>query len=75
MNTTSKKLIQDQIKDTNTYKNLSRMMQIIVVKRNNALIIENGVKVSKNIGYDNWIKQTHYNWANKCIVKDILNQS
>jgi hypothetical protein len=74
MGSSNIKPIRDQIKATSAYHNLSKMMQLLITKRNNVLIIDHGVTVVNNIGYKNWERQSNFNWANKNIVKEITKQ-
>jgi hypothetical protein len=72
MGTVQITLSKKDIMATKTYKGLNKMMQVFAIKRNNLKIIEHGVNVAKNIGFDLWENQSNYNWYNKEIVKEIV---
>lgn len=66
------KLTKDQIKATSSFKKMNKIIQIMVVKRNNLMQIEHGVNVATNIGLEKWEQQSNVSWANRSIIKDIL---
>lgn len=65
------KPLREQIIETNSFKELSKIMQSITRKRNNILIIEHGVNVARHIGYEAWENQTDFSWNNKKIVREL----
>lgn len=62
----------DKVKSTNAFKKLSKVQQIIISKRVNVKHIENGVNVAINIGFEQWDKQSQFNFNNKEIVKELI---
>lgn len=69
MNTT---ISPEAIQKTKTYKKLSPMRQIFIVKKSNREIISNGVAICRNIGFDEWSKSCGLNSWNVEIVKDLF---
>lgn len=64
---------KEEIKETKTYKSLTKFLKTFTLKRNSIKILEHGVTVATNIGYEKWEKQSNYHWRHKEIVNDILN--
>jgi hypothetical protein len=61
-----------EIKETETFKGLSKMVQSITLKPNVVKNIQHGVNVSINIGFDQWKKQTAFNNTTQQIVKELV---
>lgn len=62
----------DQVKETEAYKGLSKMLQKMVVSRNNMKnAIQHGVSVVNNIGFDAWDKQTTSRPHNRLIIQEL----
>jgi hypothetical protein len=62
------------IKETDVYKNASKVQQILLCNKSNVEQIKNGVNVSKNIGFDVWKKQANFTSTNEKIVSELLNK-
>ena len=61
------------IEETAAYKKLNKIQRDMVMKRQNRLAIEHHVEVIKNIGLEQWKKQTMANHINFPIVEEIIN--
>jgi len=62
----------DEIKKTQTFMELSPMVQKTILNRTIVKHIEHGVNVSINTGFENWQKQTAFNYTNQKIVKELF---
>lgn len=64
---------KDKVKQTEAFKNLSPMLQSMVVKRNNMVnSINHAYSVIKNIGLDEWRKVNQIRYYNREIVEEII---
>lgn len=64
---------REKIKNTKIYQGLEFYRKKIVLKRNNVKAIEHSLEVIKNIGFDQWEKQTQSNYLNRLIINEIKN--
>ena len=62
---------REQIKNTITFKKLNIIQREIVLSKTNVQNLEHGIKVVKNIGWDNWVKICQYSERNKNIVREL----
>lgn len=66
---------RQKIKNTQAYLGLSKMQQKVSTMRSNVKAIENSLEVVKNVGFDQWDKQTQSNYNNRLIVKEISDEA
>lgn len=59
------------IKATNSFQNATPTQQSVYSGRSSVKIIQNGVNISKNIGFENWVKQSSPFWLVREIVKEL----
>ncbi len=62
----------EAIQKTKTYKKLPPMRQNFVVKKSNREIINNGVAICRNIGFEEWAKTCGLSNWNVNIVEELL---
>lgn len=62
------------IEKTKYYKKLNFIQRENVMKRANRLKIEHGYNVAKNIGLEQWERQSAYNLHNSEIIKEMINK-
>ena len=67
-----KRINRRDVKETQSFKNLSAMLQKITLHRTNIKCIQDGVLIASNIGYQNWEKMTSAKWSNQQIVKEFI---
>lgn len=63
-----------RIIETPTFKSLDFVQREMTLKKTCRLVIENGYKVAKHLGYEAWEKQSGFSSRNKNIVKELLEQ-
>lgn len=63
--------INDKIKKSKAYNGLTKMMQSIVIKRNNVQKIKNGLNIAKHKGIERLEKEHNFSWANLLIIKEL----
>ena len=61
----------EKVVNTKAFKDLSKVMQLIVKKYNNIKKIENGVNIVSYKGYERFEREHNFSWANKLIVKEL----
>ena len=71
----SKTISSEAIQKTKTYKKLPPMRQTFVVKKSNREIINNGVAICRNIGFDEWAKTCGLSNWNIGIVEELLKKT
>jgi hypothetical protein len=62
----------EEIRKTQTFMDLSPMVQKTILNRTVVKHIEHGVNVSINAGFECWQKQTAFNATNQKIVKELF---
>lgn len=65
-------IIRKMIMETDVFKELDGMVQTMMLKKGNVEQIRHGVAVCKNIGFDQWERQTNATPRIKLIVKEIF---
>lgn len=63
----------EQIQQTKTYNSLSSMRKEFVVKKNNRKMIDDGIAICRNIGFDTWSRSCGLTSWNVAIVEELLN--
>ena len=63
----------DQIKNTEFFKGMTKIQQKIYLNGNNRRVIEHGVNVVENIGFEEWKSQVAFNYRNQEIIKELTN--
>lgn len=66
---------REDITGTEEYKGLSHIQQTLTLKRTNFLQIDHGYQVAKNIGLENWLKQSNFSNRNINIIKELLTKN
>lgn len=66
--------LRDIIKKSEAYKNMSLIQRVIFLKRNNLKAIEHSIYVIRNIGYDNWERQSNAIHWNKKIIESLIDE-
>lgn len=72
MSATQTRITRQKVQETKAYKGFSNVIKKIVNSRNNILSIERSLNICRNSDYDQWKKQSNAYWANKLIIKEIL---
>lgn len=72
METLTKNVTRDQIMETKAFKELTPMLQNITKNKRNIMAIQNGFNVASYRGYETWEKESQSCYANKMIVKELL---
>jgi len=61
----------EQVVATTAYSKMNPIRKQIIRKWNNIKAIDNGLKVSLHLGYENWSKDTNATNINKDIIKEL----
>lgn len=76
MKTTSPiQITAKEIQETEYFKQLTPVLQKLTLQKKNRDEIQHGMNVSRNIGFENWKKQTGTRYVNQMIVKEIIDSS
>lgn len=62
----------NEIRETETFKKLSRIQQKINMTRTSRIAIQHAVNVCLNVGVDVWLKQTNGSWFHQQVVQEIV---
>lgn len=68
-------MIKKAISNTEHFKTLNAIQQLMLLKKNNLEIIRHGHKMSSLTGFDNWVQKVSPSHNIKTIVKEILDDS
>lgn len=66
------KSFRDMVRETETFKSWSPIVQKISLSKNCLKNISDGVTISKNIGFEKWQSQTAMKYRNIELVKELL---
>lgn len=65
------RITPESVQQTDHYKTMDRLTQLLIIKHGNMIKIENGVNVSASIGFEKWNHQTHPRHDIKMIVGEL----
>lgn len=60
------------IKQTQTFQNLSRIIRSMLLSKTNVKAINDGFKRSQEIGFDKWQMNTNSSINNQNIIKELI---
>ena len=63
---------RQKVKQTEAYKSLSKMAQMIVRNRNNIKYLEHGYNVATYQGYKTWEQISNFSYRNRAIIKEMV---
>lgn len=63
---------KEQIQATEVYKNMNFIQKQFVKKYNNVRSINHALNVIKNLGYEQWQKQSNPSYINLLIINEIV---
>jgi hypothetical protein len=66
------KITRDQIRETDAYKNLTKIQKVVFLNRNNFKVLEHGVNLANYKGLEAFEKEHNFTWHNKEIIKELL---
>lgn len=69
---TQTRITREKVVETETYKGLSKIQKSIAGSRNNIQQIQNGINISKNIGFEKWRDTSNAYYVNKLIIEELL---
>lgn len=61
-----------KIKNTNTFRSLSRIIRSMLLNKTNVNAINSGFIKSQEIGFDKWQMDTNSSGNNKNIIKELI---
>ena len=68
------KLIANRVVETEAYKKHPGYKKMIIKNKENLKRIDNGLQVSKHIGFEAWQRQTKAQYYNQEIIQELLTQ-
>jgi len=71
-NTIAIRPVKERVKETQTFKSLSKIGQKLFMKKTNLVKIDHALKVIGNIGFDEWERISNYSYRNILVIKDLL---
>lgn len=67
--------VYNQLKQTELYQNSSQIRRVMLAKTNNIQKITHGINMSRNVGFEKWVKTFHPSEDNQKIVEEILTKN
>lgn len=67
--------VHNQLKQTELYKNSSQIRKVMLAKTSNIQKITHGINMSRNVGFEKWVKSFSPSDDNQKIVEEILNKN
>ena len=64
-----------QVMKTDCYKNFNPVVKKLIIGHNNMKIINNGLNIARNRGYELFEKEHNFSWSNKLIIKELTLKS
>lgn len=64
----------EMVKNTKTFKGLTKIQQSIVKTYNNIKLIQTGLSIVSHKGFEKFEKEHNYSWLNLMIIKELTNE-